>query len=73
MSRTGCYDIYITTPEGRDYHSSELGTYLVRPLRSDLLRKSPHPADPVRLRVFKNRPVDSADIDGTTLDDEIST
>ena len=23
MSRTGCYDIYITTPEGRDYHSSE--------------------------------------------------
>ena len=24
MSRAGCYDIYITTPEGRDYHSSEL-------------------------------------------------
>jgi hypothetical protein len=23
MSRNGCYDIYITTPEGRDYHSSE--------------------------------------------------
>lgn len=23
MSRTGCYDITITTPEGRDYHSSE--------------------------------------------------
>jgi hypothetical protein len=23
LSRTGCYDIYITTPEGRDYHSSE--------------------------------------------------
>lgn len=23
MARTGCYDIYITTPEGRDYHSSE--------------------------------------------------
>ena len=22
MSRTGCYEIYITTPEGRDYHSS---------------------------------------------------
>ena len=22
MSRAGCYDIYITTPEGRDYHSS---------------------------------------------------
>jgi hypothetical protein len=23
MSRAGCYNIYITTPEGRDYHSSE--------------------------------------------------
>ena len=23
LSRTGCYNIYITTPEGRDYHSSE--------------------------------------------------
>lgn len=23
MSQTGCYDIRITTPEGRDYHSSE--------------------------------------------------
>ena len=23
MSRAGCYDIYITTPEGRGYHSSE--------------------------------------------------
>ena len=23
MSHTGCYDVHITTPEGRDYHSSE--------------------------------------------------
>jgi len=23
MSRAGCYDITITTPQGRDYHSSE--------------------------------------------------
>ena len=23
MSRAGCYDITITTPEGREYHSSE--------------------------------------------------
>lgn len=23
MSRTGCYNIHIITPEGRDYHSSE--------------------------------------------------
>ena len=25
MSRTGCYDIHIITPEGRDYASSEFG------------------------------------------------
>jgi hypothetical protein len=25
MSRTGCYNIHIITPEGRDYHSSEFG------------------------------------------------
>ncbi|MBR0753394.1 hypothetical protein JQ604_14485 [Bradyrhizobium jicamae] len=23
MSRSGCYDVTITTPEGREYHSSE--------------------------------------------------
>jgi hypothetical protein len=23
MTRSGCYDVTITTPEGRDYHSSE--------------------------------------------------
>jgi hypothetical protein len=25
MSRAGCYNVHITTPEGRDYHSSEFG------------------------------------------------
>ena len=25
MSKAGCYDIHIITPEGRDYHSSEFG------------------------------------------------
>lgn len=25
MSRIGCYNIHIITPEGRDYHSSEFG------------------------------------------------
>ena len=25
MSRTGCYDIHIITPEGRDYASPEFG------------------------------------------------
>ncbi|MBR1272224.1 hypothetical protein JQ629_32605 [Bradyrhizobium sp. AUGA SZCCT0222] len=37
MSRAGCYDIYITTPQGRDYHSSEFAelprTPKVRPVR----------------------------------------
>jgi hypothetical protein len=25
LSRTGCYDVHIITPEGRDYASSEFG------------------------------------------------
>jgi hypothetical protein len=25
MSRAGCYNVHIITPEGRDYHSSEFG------------------------------------------------
>ena len=25
LSRTGCYDVHIVTPEGRDYVSSEFG------------------------------------------------
>jgi hypothetical protein len=38
MSRNGCYDIYITTPEGRDYHSSEFAdlprTHAERPVQN---------------------------------------
>jgi hypothetical protein len=25
LSRTGCYDLHVITPEGRDYDSSEFG------------------------------------------------
>jgi hypothetical protein len=32
MSQTGCYDIHITTPEGRDYHSSEFADLPRTPL-----------------------------------------
>jgi hypothetical protein len=35
LSRAGCYNIYITTPEGRDYHSSEFADLP----RTALLRK----------------------------------
>ena len=38
MSRTGCYDIYITTPQGRDYHSSEF---------ADLPRTLAREAEPI--------------------------
>jgi hypothetical protein len=49
MSRTGCYDIYITTPEGRNYHSSEF---------ADL------PRTPVGERPFsENPPTQQAEFD----------
>jgi hypothetical protein len=41
MSRAGCYDICITTPEGRDYHSSEFAD-LPRTPKERPVRKS-HP------------------------------
>jgi hypothetical protein len=35
LARTGCYDVHIVTPEGRDYASSEFGdlprTHSVQP------------------------------------------
>jgi hypothetical protein len=34
MSQTGCYDVHIITPEGRDYHSSEFGDLPRSPKRS---------------------------------------
>ena len=44
MSRAGCYDIYITTPEGRDYHSSEFSDLPRTPAAGRALPKS-RPAD----------------------------
>jgi hypothetical protein len=43
MSRAGCYDIYITTPQGRDYHSSEFADLPRTPAAARPVRKS-HPA-----------------------------
>ena len=40
MSRTGCYDIYITTPEGREYHSSEFGDLPRTPVAERPIRKT---------------------------------
>jgi hypothetical protein len=44
MSRAGCYDIYITTPEGRDYHSSEFAD-LPRTPAAGRARPKNHPPD----------------------------
>jgi hypothetical protein len=41
MSRAGCYDIYITTPQGRDYHSSEFADLPRTPVTDAPVRK-PH-------------------------------
>ena len=43
MSRDGCYDIYITTPEGRDYHSSEFADL---PRGPAVARAPPKPQPP---------------------------
>jgi hypothetical protein len=44
MSRAGCYDIYITTPEGRDYHSSEFADLPRTPAAERSTQKT-HPPD----------------------------
>jgi hypothetical protein len=41
FSRTGCYDIRITTPEGRVYHSSEFGDLPRTPAARRPLHKQP--------------------------------
>jgi hypothetical protein len=41
MSRAGCYDITITTPQGRDYHSSEFADLPHTPVTERPVRK-PH-------------------------------
>ena len=43
MSRAGCYDVTITTPEGREYHSSEFAE-LPRTPAARAHRKT-HPPD----------------------------
>jgi len=40
MSRAGCYDVTITTPEGRDYHSSEFADLPRTPATERPVRKS---------------------------------
>jgi hypothetical protein len=53
MSKTGCYDIHIITPEGRDYHSSEFGDLPRTPVAERPIQKgqahpmaAPHPRFP---------------------------
>ena len=49
MSRAGCYDVYITTPEGRDYHSSEFADLPRTPAaeRSTQKTRSPDKLSPI--------------------------
>jgi hypothetical protein len=42
MSRAGCYNVQITTPEGRDYHSSEFGDIPRTPVVAARKRVSHH-------------------------------
>jgi hypothetical protein len=43
MSRTGCYDITITTPQGRDYHSSEFADLPRTPVAGRPVQKTTPP------------------------------
>ena len=47
MSRAGCYDIYITTPEGRDYHSSEFADLPCTPTVARAPPKTRPPDKPI--------------------------
>jgi len=51
MSRAGCYDIYITTPEGRDNHSSEFADLPRTPPLGERTRKLTLPIGKFRFRV----------------------
>ena len=42
LSKTGCYDVHIITPEGRDYASSEFGELPRTPVALRATQK-PHP------------------------------
>jgi hypothetical protein len=48
ISRNGCYNIYITTPEGWDYHSSEFADLPRTPVAERPIQKT-------ILRVFRDR------------------
>jgi hypothetical protein len=43
MSRAGCYDITITTPEGRGYHSSEFADLPRTPVAERPVQKTDQP------------------------------
>jgi hypothetical protein len=49
LSRTGCYDIYITTPEGRDYHSSEFADLPRTPASGRAPQKTPQADKPISI------------------------
>jgi hypothetical protein len=40
ISRSGCYNVHIVTPEGRDYHSSEFGDIPRTPVAERPIRKN---------------------------------
>jgi hypothetical protein len=40
LSRTGCYDLHIITPEGRDYASSEFADLPRTPVASQAVQKT---------------------------------
>jgi hypothetical protein len=42
LARTGCYDVHIITPEGRDYASSEFGDLPRSPVAQRPVQRS-HP------------------------------
>jgi hypothetical protein len=44
LARTGCYEVHIITPEGRDYHSSEFSDLP----RSPVAKRPVHKVDPSR-------------------------
>ena len=49
MSRSGCYNLHIITPEGRDYHYSEFGDLPRSPLAERPIQKKhpPHRLGPI--------------------------
>jgi len=53
MSRAGCYDIYIATSEGRDYHSSEFADLPRSPAAARAHPKTRPPDRPITI----SRPV----------------